>query len=86
MSDLVPKMALGLLPAAVFLGCLVLLDSYKLVRMRAVLTALGAGIVALLVCRVVNVWLFSLPHDGGARARLRGLARRPPWLIWRRCI
>jgi RsiW-degrading membrane proteinase PrsW (M82 family) len=59
MSGVVPKMTLGLLPAAAFLGCLVLLDSYKLVRMRAVLMALGAGIVALLVCRVVNAWLFS---------------------------
>jgi RsiW-degrading membrane proteinase PrsW (M82 family) len=60
MSDVVLKIALGLLPAAAFLGCLVLLDSYKLVRMRAVLTALGAGGVALLLCRFVNAWLFSL--------------------------
>ena len=44
-------------PVLLFLGALVLIDSYKLVALRAVLVAVVAGAVAGLVAYAVNVWL-----------------------------
>lgn len=46
--------ALALLPVAAFLGVLVLLDSYKLVRLRAVLGVVLAGMLAAAVAYAVN--------------------------------
>jgi protease PrsW len=48
------KAALALLPALVFLGVLVFMDSFKLLPLRAVLRALAVGAVAALVCTAVN--------------------------------
>lgn len=47
----------SVLPVFLFLGALVLIDSYKLVALRAVLLAVAAGVVAALVSYGVNVWL-----------------------------
>jgi RsiW-degrading membrane proteinase PrsW (M82 family) len=49
--------AVSVLPVFLFLGALVLIDSYKLVSLRAVLLAVVAGVVAGFVSYGVNVWL-----------------------------
>lgn len=52
--------AISVFPVFLFLGALVLIDSYKLVALRAVLLAVVAGIVAGLASYAVNVWLQPL--------------------------
>jgi Predicted membrane protein len=51
--------AVGLLPALCFLAALLLLDSYKLVRLRMVLTVLGVGGVVAGICYVLNAVLMD---------------------------
>ena len=48
---------LALLPVFLFLGALVLIDSYKLVTLRAILLSVAAGVVAALASYGVNVAL-----------------------------
>ena len=48
--------AVALLPVLLFLGLLVLLDSFKLVSLRSVLVALAAGAAAAIVGAQVNAW------------------------------
>lgn len=48
---------ISVLPIFLFLGALVVIDSYKLVALRAVLFAVGAGVFAGLASYSVNVWL-----------------------------
>jgi RsiW-degrading membrane proteinase PrsW (M82 family) len=47
----------SVLPVFLFLGALVLIDSYKLVALRAILLSVAAGMVAALASYGVNVWL-----------------------------
>ena len=49
--------AVSVLPVFLFLGALVLIDSYKLVALRAILVSVGAGVVAALASYGVNVYL-----------------------------
>lgn len=49
--------AVSIAPVFLFLGALVLIDSYKLVGLRAVLVAVAAGTVAALIAYAANVWL-----------------------------
>lgn len=49
--------AVSILPAFLFLASLVLIDSYKLVALRAVLLSVAAGVAAGLASYVANVWL-----------------------------
>jgi protease PrsW len=49
--------AVGVLPVFLFLGALVLIDSYKLVTLRAILLSVAAGAVAALAGYGVNVTL-----------------------------
>jgi hypothetical protein len=49
--------AVSVLPVFVFLGALVLIDSYKLVTLRAILLSVAAGMAAGLVAWGANVWL-----------------------------
>ena len=49
--------AVGVLPVFLFLGALVLIDSYKLVAPRAILLSVGAGVAAALASYGVNVVL-----------------------------
>lgn len=49
--------AVSVLPVFVFLGALVLIDSYKLVALRAILFSVAAGMVAGLAAWGANVWL-----------------------------
>lgn len=51
--------AVALLPVLLFLGLLVLLDSFKLVSLRVVLSALFAGGLAALVGAQANGWLLE---------------------------
>ncbi len=48
------RVAAALLPVLLFLGSLILLDSFKLVRLRAVLQAIAAGAVAAFIGAAVN--------------------------------
>ena len=49
--------AVSVLPVFLFLAALVLIDSYKLVALRAILLSIGAGVAAGLVSYAVNVVL-----------------------------
>jgi RsiW-degrading membrane proteinase PrsW (M82 family) len=53
----VVAVAVSVLPVFLFLGALVLIDSYKLVALRAILLSVLAGAVAALASYGVNVWL-----------------------------
>jgi len=53
------KVLISLLPVLAFLSGLIYLDSFKLVKLTAVLRALGAGAAAALTAMVVNGWLLS---------------------------
>lgn len=50
-------LAVSVLPVFLFLGALVLLDSYKLIPLRAILLAVAAGSVAAGAGYAVNSWL-----------------------------
>ena len=53
------KAAIALLPALVFLGALVLMDSFKLVPLRTVLRAIAFGGLAAVVCIYANGFLLD---------------------------
>ncbi len=48
---------ISVLPVFLFLGALVVIDSYKLVSLRAVLASVAAGVLAAFAAYAVNVWL-----------------------------
>ena len=69
MSNVVAT-AVSVLPVFLFLGALVLIDSYKLVALRAVLFAVVAGVVAGGIGYGINVWLRpALGMDAPSYAR-----------------
>lgn len=81
------KFALGLVPALVYLAALVVLDSYKLVRLRTVLAAFAAGCVALVFCNYLNAWLLdltglSVPHFARYVAPVTEEAAKSVFLVW----
>ena len=53
----VVAVGVSVLPVFLFLGALVLIDSYKLVALRAILLSVSAGAVAALASYGVNIWL-----------------------------
>jgi protease PrsW len=58
------RVALALLPVLMFLAALRVLDSYKLVSLRTVGTALAAGAAAAVICYGINVVFFrQLPEN-----------------------
>ncbi len=61
---LVAQIAFGLLPVALYLAALVVMDSYKLVRVQSVLLAVGAGFAALVACNYLNPWVMDLTGTG----------------------
>jgi RsiW-degrading membrane proteinase PrsW (M82 family) len=63
-NDLV-RIAVSLLPVFAFLGGLVLLDSFKLVRARALAEAIVAGCAVAAACFFINRWLLDLFPPGG---------------------
>ena len=60
MSISAPSLVVSLLPVAALLGGLVYMDSYRLVKLRAVLVAIGAGVGAALLALVLNSALLGL--------------------------
>ena len=58
-TDDVLRVILALLPVLLFLAGLRVLDSYKLVPMRMVGSALAAGAVAALACYEINTFVFQ---------------------------
>jgi protease PrsW len=61
-ADFALPAIVGLLPVSCFLAALLLLDSYKLVRLRAVVAAVACGIAVAGVGYLVNGWaLEALP-------------------------
>ncbi len=56
------SLLIGLVPVLLFLAALLLLDSYKLVRRRAIWTSIGSGVLAALACFVANKGLLDLGH------------------------
>ena len=54
------NVALGLIPVFIFLAALIFLDSYKLVRLRSILTAILFGSIAAGVGALVSHWLMQL--------------------------
>lgn len=54
--------AVSVLPVFVFLGALVLIDSYKLVHLRTILLSVAVGMVAGLAAWGANVWLRPALH------------------------
>ena len=78
---------LALVPVSVFLGGLVLLDSFKLVPLRAVLRLILAGAVAAFLCARLHGWLLDsgLVFRTGrspatSRPSRKGCSRRSPLL------
>jgi protease PrsW len=62
--------AVSVLPVFAFLGALVLIDSYKLVALRATLLSVAAGMVAGLAAYGANLWLRpALGLDWGQYSR-----------------
>lgn len=60
MAHIVESAIVGLLPVLTLLATLLYLDSYKLVRLRAVIAVLGCGAVIAAFCYVVNAYLVAL--------------------------
>ena len=61
------RVALALLPVLMFLAALRLLDSYKLVSLRTVGTALAAGAIAAAICYGINTVVFEQLHENQDR-------------------
>lgn len=61
--DEAPRVAVALLPVLLFLAALRVLDSYKLVSLRTVGTALAAGAAAAAICYGINTIIFQQLHD-----------------------
>jgi protease PrsW len=61
------RVALALLPVLLFLAALRVLDSYKLVSLRMVASALAAGMVAAAVCYGINTVIFRQLHENQDR-------------------
>jgi len=62
MIDIFIKGLFGLVPALIYLMALVLMDSYKLVKLQSVVLAVVAGFVALIVCKYLNGFLMDVTH------------------------
>jgi protease PrsW len=61
------RVALALLPVLMFLAALRVLDSYKLVSLRTVGTALAAGAMAAAICYGINSVIFRQLHENQDR-------------------
>ena len=62
MPPIVPAIAIGILPVLLFLGALVVLDSYKLLHLRAVLAAIAAGSAAGIAAWGANSGFLMVAH------------------------
>jgi RsiW-degrading membrane proteinase PrsW (M82 family) len=55
-----PELVLSLLPVLIFLLSLIFLDSYKLVKLPALLSTIVVGCLVAIVCLYLNNWLLNL--------------------------
>ena len=60
LMPLLAKGLLGMTPVVLYLVALVILDSYKLVKLRAVILAVAAGWAALVACHFINGFLLTV--------------------------
>ena len=66
----------AVLPAFVFLGVLLLMDSFKLVRPASVGLALVYGVVAGIACEALHLRLLAASVDVGVLTRLHRAGHR----------
>jgi len=59
MTEFIPRLLAGFLPVLIFLGVLIYLDSYKLVRLRWVILTMALGGVAAAASYTINGMLLS---------------------------
>ena len=59
MGDILTRLAVSIAPALLFLSSLIYLDSYKLVRFRAVVSAILVGGAVAAACYPINVYLMG---------------------------
>ncbi len=59
-----PHLLLALLPVLAFLGALLSLDSYKLVRLRAILLTIALGVASAAVALGINSWFLERVQIG----------------------
>ncbi len=59
-ADLLPRLLVGLLPVGCFLATLLFLDSYKLVKLNAVIAIVVSGVAAAGASYVLNAWTLEL--------------------------
>jgi len=73
MPEALLSLAIGVLPVLAFLAALVALESYKLVRLRTVVTMVAAGAVVAGLCYFLNGWLIGwLRVEPAAYSRYAG--------------
>ena len=60
MAHLIESAIVGLLPVLALLAALLYLDSYKLVKLRAVIAVVGCGAVVAAFCYILNAYLLAL--------------------------
>lgn len=66
------NLAVSIVPVFAFLGSLVVLDSYKLVRFRAIILAIAGGCIAAAASFVVNTWVLQASGMDGTTFRRYG--------------
>ncbi len=66
------SLAVSILPVFVFLGSLVVLDSYKLVRFRAIVIAIVVGSLVAVASFLLNSWILEVTGMDGASYRRYG--------------
>jgi RsiW-degrading membrane proteinase PrsW (M82 family) len=59
MGALIVRVSLGFLPVLTFAGILFVFDNFRLVKFRVVRDALLAGVVAAMLCLLLNRWLLA---------------------------
>ncbi|MFH1373458.1 MAG: PrsW family glutamic-type intramembrane protease [bacterium] len=57
----IAEIAVSLIPVLTFLAGLILLDSYKLIKLQTVLLTIIVGMVVAVVCLIANNFLLTLP-------------------------
>lgn len=81
------SVAVALIPVLLFLGLLMLLDSFKLVRPRSVIGSIAAGMLSALVAGVINTALLdalpvSVPTFSRYLAPVVEEALKAAWMVW----
>jgi len=62
MYSVIPEIAVSLVPVFVFLGLLILFDSFKLVKWRHVILTIVLGCSAAILSLIINIYLLEFAH------------------------